>query len=297
MKGATLGLEILGEPNSQTLEILAITSVQSQDVWRIPGLLLHPNIFGIFLAALLPLAVGAFLLRLGKAWKLFFLATIVLGAAALIATLSRSGWVSFAAAFTSLMFLMMLHQGLRRRALTAAIAAIMTLILIIAMFYGPIMQRIFESKQEAMLGRMEFKEDAKRMIAERPWLGWGLNNYIDAVPPFMKYSLSAYGDWVPPVHHIYYLWWAETGIIGLVLHLSMWGGIIGIAVRNLRVQDEVLFTLNAACLSGMLAFAVDGIFSFSLRINSTLRVFWVLSGIILAVHYCRRRHLASLLSR
>lgn len=287
---ATLGLEILGETSPQTIEILSLTSVRAEKVFRVSALLMHPNLFGIFLAALLPLAIAAFLLRIGKGYRLLFLAAITLGMGALIVTLSRSSWVSFTAAFLLLMLLMILHRGLRRRSLLAAAAATMALVTTCVMFYGPITTRIFQSKEQAMTARDEFKGDAKRMIAEKPIFGFGLNSYTDEVAPFMLYSRRAYGYWLPPVHHIYYLWWAETGIVGLALQLAILGGIIWIGIGNLGVKDELLFAVNAACLGGLLAFMVDGFFSFSLRVNPILRVFWVLAGMILAVHYWRLRH-------
>jgi hypothetical protein len=289
-----LGLEILGETGTMAIRMLESSSVEGANVFRVGAFLSHPNVFGIFLACLLPIAVGCFLLRVGKGYKLFFLATSVLGMAALIATLSRSGWVSFAAAFSLLMILMILHRGLRRRSLLAAALASLALITVTAIFIEPIMARIFSSREAAMLGRAEYIHDAWGMIKARPLLGWGLNSYVFAVPPFTKYggtigAREHYRDWIPPVHNIYYLWWSETGLVGLAMHLVWIGFIVRVGIGNLRVKNEVLFTANAACLAGILAFLVDGFFSFSLRFNSILRVFWVLAAIIMAVHYWRLR--------
>lgn len=288
------GLELLGETGAGTMSQLMADSVRTEKVHRIGAFLSHPNVFGIFLAALLPVAVGAFLLRVGKAYKLLFFAGIVLGMAALIGTLSRSGWLSFAAAFTLLVLLMTLHHGLRRRSLITMMLAAAALLIVCVAFAGPITRRIFESRKSAMLSRADYISDARGMISAKPILGWGLNSYVYAAPPFTKYGAreahKKYENWLPPVHNIYLLWWAETGLVGLVIHLLVLGSIITVGVGNLRVKDELLFAINAACLSAMLAFVVDGFFSFSLRINSILRVFWVLAGIIMAVRYWRLGH-------
>ena len=71
--------------------------------------------------------------------------------------------------------------------------------------------------------------------------------------------------------------------------MALLGWIIRIAIRNLHVQDITLYAINAACLAAYAAFFVDGFFSFSLRINSILRVFWVINGIVVAIHYLDRR--------
>src|SRR5215510_2895246 len=115
----------------------------------------------------------------------------------------------------------------------------------------------------------------------KPIVGFGLNTYVFAVPPYTDYgpqeAIKVYQGWIPAVHNIYLLWLAETGAVGFLIFMTMWGSIIWIGIRNLRVQHDVLFTINAACLSAMAAFIVDGFFSFSLRINSICRTFWVLS--------------------
>ncbi len=295
---AHLGLDLLGETLKTQTAILAASSVEGEHVFRASAFLSHPNLFGIFLAVLLPVVIGAFLLRLGKGYKLFFLCSAVLGMAALIVTLSRSGWMSFAAAFALLMLLMILHPGLRRRSLLAGALATPALVTLSGFFAEQILQRIFSSRDAAMLGRAEYIRDAWGMIEVKPVLGWGLNSYVFAVPPFTQYGAKGaakhYRNWIPPVHNIYLLWWAETGVIGLALHLAFFASIVWTGIGNLRVKDEVLFTVNAACLSGMLAFFVDGFFSFSLRFNSLLRVYWVLAGIMLAVHYWRlRQHVSA----
>ena len=91
------------------------------------------------------------------------------------------------------------------------------------------------------------------------------------------------------MYNIYLLSCAEFRIVGFLIHLALLWALVRVAVKNLRVRDHMLYTLNAACLSALLAFGVDGFFSFSLRFNAILRVFWVLAAMILAIRYCRLR--------
>jgi putative inorganic carbon (hco3(-)) transporter len=282
----TLGLADLGEPSAEVTKTLAATSINGTEVWRVGAFLIHPNIFGIFLAAVLPLTIACFLLRGGKLKRLWFLATFLLGMGALVATESRSGWISFAAALACFLFLSLCHVGLHRRSRIAAVVIAVLVLGMVVVERGPILRRILNSKEAAYQFRGVFNEDAKRMIAEKPLWGFGLNSYALNISQFASIR---YGSWPPPVHHIYYLWWAETGLIGLGIHLALWGGIVWKGIRNLRVKDERMFVLNAACLAGMLAFALDGFVSFSLRITPTLKTFWALAAIIMAVYYWRLR--------
>lgn len=283
----TFGLADLGEAADDVTKTLAATSVKGVEIWRAGAFLVHPNVFGAFLAALLPLALTGFLLPAGFIRRTYYLLSSVLGAGALIASGSRSGWLSFAFAFICLMAAIGSHRRMRKQAVIAAVAVGVALLAIGIGASGMIAQRLFESKEEALSFRGVFNEEAKSMIAEKPLWGFGLNSYVFEQAAFAKYK---YGSWPPPVHHIYYLWWAETGLVGLCLHLTIWGAMIWRGIRNLRVRNEQMFAINAACLVGLLAFILDGFVSFSLRVTPTLKTFWVLSAMIMAVHYWRLRH-------
>lgn len=288
-----LGLDILGETGAGTLDQLAADSVRGQGVFRVGAFLNHPNIFGAYLAALLPVSLSVYLLKRGGPIKLLCLLASSLGAAALMASLSRSGWLSFAVACLVLVVLVLLHGRLRMKVLLPAGAAALVLTVVLVAFSGQIVSRIFESKPDAVLGRAEYNRTAAGIIAAKPWLGHGLNSYVYVAPPYTRYgprkAAEIYKNWLPPVHNIYLLWTAETGYIGLLVHLALMAALLRVAVRNLKVRDETLFMINAACLCGVVALLVDGLFSFTLRINSVMRVFWVLAAMIMAVHYMRLR--------
>jgi O-antigen ligase len=282
----TFGLADLGEPSADVTETLAAVSLNGVSVWRVGAFLLHPNIFGAFLAALLPLMIACFLIRGKRMQKLYFLAVFVLGVGALLATDSRSGWISFSVAFCCFMMASFAHGRLRQRSALAGIAIFILILGILWVGREQIATRIFDSKAEALSFREMFKGDARRMIADRPLWGSGLNAYVLQLPAYAEYR---YGSWPPPVHQIYYLWWAETGLVGLCFHLALWAGIVWIGLRNFRVRDERMFAVNAACVVGMLALALDGFVSFSLRLTPILKIFWSLAAMMMSIRYWRLR--------
>lgn len=286
-KGHTFGLVVLGEVSERIADILSTTSVRDSTVFRISAFVGHPNLLGIYLAACLPLSIGGLMLNRGAGWRLFFALASAISGLALLLTQSRSSWAAFTAALVLLLALLLMHRRLFRRSVSAVAISIVALAIVFGAFQDQIMKRLFDSVEISTTGRDEFKEDAKRLIDDHYWFGAGLNQYVHELPPYMKYSLRAYGYWVPPVHHIYYLWWAETGLIGLLVHLAMWAAILRMAWQNLRTEDELLFVVNLACMAGMIAFVVDGFQSFPLRVNSPSRIYWVLAGIIYAIYYWR----------
>lgn len=282
----TFGLADLGEAGKDVIDALAATSLEASEIWRVGAFLGHPNVFGEFLAVTLPITMACFMLCRGKLPKLYFLIAFVLGCAALGATYSRSGWFGFVVGFAGLLLAMFGHSGLRRRSLIASVFLILLLFAGLFAVRGQIAERLFESRAEAVEFRQVFNEDAKRMINDAMWWGLGLNTYVLHVPTYARYS---YGNWPAPVHQTYYLWWAETGLIGLLLHLAMWAAIFWFGARNFRVRDARMFAINAACFVGMIAFAMDGFVSFSLRITPTLKTYWVVAAMIMAIHYWRLR--------
>ncbi|MDP3612951.1 MAG: hypothetical protein Q8R98_13930, partial [Rubrivivax sp.] len=68
-----LGLDILGETGAGTLDQLAADSVRGQGVFRVGAFLNHPNIFGAYLAALLPMSLAVYMLQRGGPIKLLCL--------------------------------------------------------------------------------------------------------------------------------------------------------------------------------------------------------------------------------
>jgi putative inorganic carbon (hco3(-)) transporter len=299
-QGKLLGLALLGETSAQTVQQLSVESIEGMNVFRVSAFLMHPNLFGIFLAVLLPLAIGGILLKIGILRRAYCLLVVILGVPALIASFSRSGWAGFGASVAVLATIVFLHQGLRPRVLLPAALAGLALLVVGLIYSGPIFKRLFESKAMATIAREELKADAWKLIDQKPWLGWDLNSYALNVAQVMRLgprqSHKMWGKLFPVVHNTYLLWWAETGIVGLFLNLWVWGYVIWIGLRNLRARNEVLFVLNAACVGGMCAFIVDGFFSFSIRMNSILRVYWVLAAMIMAIFYCSRREASAPLS-
>jgi O-antigen ligase len=288
------GLDLLGETGAGTLKQLADESLRTERAFRAGAFMNHPNIFGCFLAIVIPLAVVLVLGHTSLRYKLYALLCAGLGTAALIATMSRSGWLSCAVSLTTAVILMILHQGSRQRSLLALLAATAVLAVIGAFFADRIMTRLFESKEGAMRSRYEYIRTATRMIERKPVLGWGLNTYVWHAYAFTTEGARAarerYKQWLPPVHNIYYLWTAELGLTGLFIHLWLFAAILWSSVRNFPVRHPLLFAINLACFAGMLAILTDGFFSFTWRINSIMRIFWVNAAMVMAIQSWRLRH-------
>jgi putative inorganic carbon (hco3(-)) transporter len=286
-KKGLIGLQMLGETTTNTIRVLAETSVEGDAVFRPSGLLQHANLLAVFLAVSIPLATGMFMISRRIAPRVFFLLVLALAIPAEVVAMSRSAWVSAALALGLFFVFTMLHPGLRFRAMITSSVACLIGIIVLAMFIGPVTTRLLRSKDDATNAREIYKADARRMIEASPWLGRGLNSYVFELPNFSTLAMRSYGDQPPAVHNIFYLWWAETGIVGMLIFCGVWLWIILTGLANLAVKDEFLYVVNAACVSAMIGLIPDSFLSFTLRVNTTLRLFWFLAAVILAVRYLR----------
>ena len=286
MKGL-IGLQILGETSASTINVLGQTSVEGVKVFRPSGLLEHANLLGVFLAVVIPLAVAMLLVSRRPLQRCFFILTIGIAMPAEIIAMSRAAWVAAAVGLGLLIVLMFMHRGLMLRAVVTATVTSLIGIVILIGFMGPIADRLLSSKEDSARAREIYKADARNMIEAAPWFGHGLNSYVFELPDYATLAIKSYGDQPPAVHNIFYLWWAETGIVGMLIFCSVWASIIYTGFTNLTVRDDLLFVVNAACLAAMIGLIPDSFLSFTLRVNTMLRLFWFLAGLIMAVRYLR----------
>jgi O-antigen ligase len=289
--GRPLGLYALGETSAETTQILSLNSVEGERVWRVSAFMWHPNIFGAFLGAVLAMALALTLVRTFPFGRVYFFFAFLLGIPALLATESRSGWLCFAVSCSIVLLLSIFHRRLQKKSLAAIPVLLVTGLCLLTVFSGKITDRLFHSKEDATIGREAFQGDAKRMIAEKPIFGWGLNTYSFEVEPFMKFTVQSFeGGVLPPVHNIYLLVLAETGVVGFAFHAIMFGMLFWHAYGNLRVRNDLLYMVNAACIAGLAAVLVDGNFSFTWRMNGYQKAFWVFAAMVMAIYYWRLRH-------
>jgi O-antigen ligase len=294
LMGGGFGLEKLGEA-----EVVSADNVVKQHtVMRIGAFMIHPVIFATFLATTLPVALGMVLIRCGRPRRLFFGLVVLLGVPALILTLSRAGWLTFTVTSLVLATLVMFRMKLRRKAIIPLALAGVIVAGVAAAFAEPIMARVYQSNTESAKGRDEWAGDARRMMVIHPFFGFGMNSYAFAAPPYTRlgergarefYEKARFGKtrFVPVVHNAYLQWRVELGLVGWALHLSIFAMLLFTAWRNLRVHDEQLFVLNAACFAALIGYLIDLWFGNSLRQGSTLREYWVIASLICAIHYWR----------
>jgi putative inorganic carbon (hco3(-)) transporter len=288
---ANLGLQVLGEATAKSIEYASKATYLDSGVFRIGALLGHPNLLAAYLALLLPIAIALLFSGIRPLYKLLLMAVTALGAVVLVLTLSRAGWISFAAAFAALLGLSFLHPRLQKRYLMARLVVIGVMAAFVLAFSGAIVKRFTQSDPGAVNFRYEWVGVAWNMVREKPLLGFGLNSFVFHMPQYTSYGSpkkisERFGEDWPVVHNIYMLIWAEQGTLGLLLFLGFNLHVLRLGWRNLqRFENDVLFVINIGCVSGFLALILDGLGSFFIRNPACGRMYWIVVALIVAIHY------------
>jgi O-antigen ligase len=151
-------------------------------------------------------------------------------------------------------------------------------------FLEPIQQKFadnlgtsqFQLETEA---RLELNDVAFAMIRESPLVGLGLNQFETVQPTYDQYGLIFAGN---PVHNIYLLVAAETGLIGLAGFLAIYVTAFVMALRSARTNDPLLVGVGVGITAALTYFALEELLSFALRQEMPLALFWILSGLAVA---------------
>lgn len=296
-KKGDIGLQFLGEATMTTLEYAnRATYMDGGATFRIGGLLGHPNILAGYIAMLAPLLLAMLMTRLPTPRKLAIGAVLAMALAALLLTLSRSGWLAFALAVPVVVGLMLRDRRSRQRALMGTMIALATGIVAALAFAPAIVRRFTQSDPGAVDFRWDWMGVAWAMVRDHPLLGVGLNSFVQHLPGRTSHGgtdglTRSFGANWPVVHDIYLLIWAEQGTIGFACFLLSLAGLLRMAWRNARhCADPLLFALNAGALAGLCANLLDGLGSFFLRQMPGARLFWILAAIIVAINLWQRRN-------
>lgn len=201
---------------------------------RCAGIFTDPNIFGAFLAALVPWQICGLALA-SSAWKnqesrlhAFFGASLLLTGVALLMTFSRGAYLAAIAGIVLSLFFW--RPSLKRPWNGAGrIIAIVFFILLIVFFAGPFKYRfisIGNARDMTFSQRTLINKGIFAAAANVPWCGYGLHTFSQVYPRFRCVG----GDYPLNAHNEFLQTFVEAGPIAAVmlvlLCLSLWWCIV-----------------------------------------------------------------------
>ncbi|MDP6793405.1 MAG: O-antigen ligase family protein [Anaerolineales bacterium] len=223
-------------------------------IYRAYGTFEQPNPFGGFMGMTWPLAAGLFMGLFSAARRdrtemsrtvltmlVFVAAALTLGG--MVVSYSRGAWAGALAAILVMGLVWPRRRGLGIAMFMVGMLAVFGVARIGALPVG-VSERLaavaeFGRVQDvsgatidpanfSLIERMAHWQAASRMAAARPWLGVGLGNFQVAYP---DYRLLNWEQALGHAHNVYLNVVAESGLLGLVSYLLLWGSVFVITLR------------------------------------------------------------------
>ena len=217
-------------------------------VIRSHGTLGQPNGYASFLVPVILLLFATWLNSKCQHRKLY-LGSFLLGCLGLLFSLSRGGWIAFAAGIGLIILIRALHPS-QSKGNFKILVAFFLVCLVLAPF---IHERLSGADNGAAEDRIWLAKNAWNIIDNNWLLGVGLNNYRFA----MYQYLPADYDWsfIYRVHNLFLLVFAETGIMGVIGIIIIFFIPFRLAIRQFRqaaIGDLRLLGIAAAIFAMVL---------------------------------------------
>jgi len=222
----------------------------------------HYNDLGTYLVCVLPITICLIFSNVKRGVKLILGCLAILLVMCLLFTFSRGSWLGFVCGLASILIL--------SRRFKIIIPAI-SLFIISLIFFVPFRERMFFTLDSGgdshrfIMWRESFK-----MIMENPFLGKGVNTFMDHFGQNYPRFNASYA------HNCYLQMWVETGIFSLISFLIFLIIIIGKAIVLFNVNNNYLLLGTISAIFGFLVYSFFDTPLYSLQLSC---LFWYLLGI------------------
>jgi O-antigen ligase len=249
---------------------------------RPSGTTIHPVFLGALMGPIGLLALSLAINLRGRASvRRLWLAVVPMALLPLVLAQARSALIGVA-----LGGLVLTLTALRRGRLSAriiGIAVILSGFLTIA-FWSEVSQRLLDNLGTEQFNlevqsRLQLNQVALDITRDHPILGVGLNNFQPAMDAYNIYGLLYPGF---PVHNLYLLILAESGVLGLAGLLATFGVLLWLGLRLAWVPDRLLSAVGAGSVAMYVFFYAEEMLGFSLRQDLPRTLFWLVAGLSVA---------------
>lgn len=260
---------------------------------RVYATMLNPNFLADFIISLFPLALACFVfVARGRVVSALLAAVMIASFLCLLFTVSWGGMLGWA---VSVLLLIAFARGkCRRYAGKRRLFAMLAVLLTIVLLFICLNRATVAADYSGMKYRILYWRASLRMIAERPFTGFGLNSFQPLIPRYltgvimsdMKAGVPGRAGYVTVYEGVYahneYLALAiELGVVGLLLFVWLVWRLYRQAVRNLRSEgDATEAALQAAAMCGVAALLAQSIVNYPLRVPASAVSFAVLMAFV-----------------
>lgn len=278
--GSAVGFSFLGEP-SQLFH------------GRSQGTIGHPNGYGAYLSAIMPLMLSLLFIKIHVRLKTIAIVSLGLCGLGLLFCLSRGGWVSFMVASAAVLIFVFERY---RPTLKTIIGVSPTFVIFFLLLFSQrnvIAARLTSSQaMDSALSRISLAQGALAMLSDYPVVGVGLNNYSILMPKYDPFDFARENQ-IVIVHNVYLLVAAETGIVGLACFIWL---LIALFIKARQIirkaPNDITWLAGVGAFTAFTALAVHSITDYDVLANITVfRLLWLFSAVT-ASAYVRKAYAA-----
>jgi hypothetical protein len=253
-RGSGLGLSLLGEEETLVMQELG-RMVRS----RVSGTLRHANRLAMFLGFLLPTALAASLAPAGRPFRTIRLVarfSLLVGGMALLYTLSRAGWLSFAVASLAVLGLYWRRERQSRQFVRGFAFGLLLIAILVAANRDIIRERMAADDRGSFESRLPLAHVAVSITRDHPIFGSGFGNYRNWLPSY-RVPGEPFTE-IAKVHNVFLLVAAELGLTGLVIFLLLLATTFRQSWHGRKRMSGMPLLLSTGLLAGLVAFFIHG---------------------------------------
>jgi len=206
---------------------------------RAYGSLPHPNMLGGFLVVCLLINIilyFALLKNKNERARVLSLVFFIINFVSLLLTFSRAAWLGLAIGIIVLIPLVINKYGQTGLLNLSKFVFIIVMVssIVVMGLKEPIFNRFNDNRLEikSVQERIDYNKEAGQIIKNNWLFGVGIKNYTLAIKEEIDSSREVFS--YQPVHNVFLLVWAETGILGLIFFIGL---LIYLLVELLKGQS------------------------------------------------------------
>lgn len=240
---------------------------------RASGAYICPNHFAHLMQMMILISTGVVCCRrISLSVRLIAGYTVLICLPALYLTESRSGLIGLMLGMVTLFVAVSIRKGVKKFLLALVIVPLLAASAgVVAWKASPMLQTRVEAAMKGDI-RLVIWKDSMEIVKESPVFGSGLGSYRWMYPHFRAHLL----DNADPefAHNDYLQYWAEMGLVGLLIMSVAIGAIVWFGVGVIRRHDTAEFVWLMAGMLGMMAGSlVHAFFDFNFHIFANTHVY------------------------
>jgi len=250
---------------------------------RVSGTIGWPNTLGAYAATVLSVISALWIYGTGGRGRMAIGAACMAGLFPLILSFSRGAWISLLAGVALILFWGWRTARLGTKSIRSLSAIALSATVVGVLFATSITARLAEVNpgMDVIVDRMRLNRVAMNMISAHPLLGVGINTFVDTMKQYDTTGVAYY--FPQPVHNVFLLVAAETGLVALGLFLLLILIALQAALPAAKSDDRFLSAWAIGIASGLVVLVVNNLADCHLRTDVLYALFWLLIGLAVTV--------------